>query len=30
MTIVYSVFLVLMQVVVDLVYGLVDPRIKMK
>lgn len=30
MTIVYSVFLVLMQVVVDLVYGLVDPRIKMR
>lgn len=28
MTIVYSVFLILMQLVVDLVYGLVDPRIK--
>lgn len=30
MTIVYSVFLIVMQLVVDLVYGLVDPRIKMK
>ena len=30
MTIVYSVFLVLMQLVVDLVYGLVDPRIKLR
>lgn len=29
MTIVYSVFLVLMQFVVDILYGLVDPRIKM-
>lgn len=28
MTIVYSVFLIVMQLVVDLVYGLVDPRIK--
>lgn len=30
MTIVYSVFLVLMQLVVDLVYGLIDPRIKLR
>lgn len=30
MTIVYSVFLVVMQLLVDLVYGLVDPRIKMQ
>lgn len=28
MTIVYSVFLIVMQLIVDLVYGLVDPRIK--
>ena len=30
MTIVYSVFLVLMQLVVDLVYGFIDPRIKLR
>ena len=29
MTIVYSVFLVVMQLVVDILYGIVDPRINM-